>query len=183
MADAAVAAEPSSELAENLLLKLEVEWYKQCGDVEPVDPFQALASFSSILATRKDLRDEISYYGFISINFQHIMALIASEKLGSVSIEMRQQLVQDGRHDEPKTVYSVRAWSDLGNSRYANWFRQCVAHRMQEPITLNEEHLGDIVEAALAIELLRERTGYKAKTRFDKFPTFYAMMAHTIEAW
>ncbi len=67
MAYATVAAEPSPELAENLLLKLEVEWIKEHGHADPADPFQALAMFSNILASRKELRKEMSYYGFITV--------------------------------------------------------------------------------------------------------------------
>ncbi len=104
MSDATVAAEPTPELAENLLLKLEVEWIKEHGYTEVADPVVALAMLANILATRQELRKDISYYGFITVNFQDIMALIAARSLGTVCIEMRKQVVQDDRYDEPSDV-------------------------------------------------------------------------------
>ncbi len=185
MSDAEVAAEPTQELAENLLLKLEVEWIKEHGYTEVADPVAALAMLAIILATRKELRKDMSYYGFITVEFQDIQALIAGGLLGTFSIEMRKQVVQDDRHEETIYVYSIRAWSDSGNGKYAHWFKQTVAPHLVQPMypTLNEEHLADIVEAALAIDMLRERSGFQIKTMFDKFPSFYAQLTHSILTW
>ncbi len=71
----------------------------------------------------------------------------------------------------------------MGNSYYANWFAQVVSGNLKQNIALNEEHLADFVEAALAIELMKERTMFKTATKIDAFPDFYSGLVANLENW
>ncbi len=183
MADDQIHREPSPEVAENLLLRLDVEWIREFGGAVPRDPFHAFTLLTILLSTRKDLRKELSYHGFIQMTMPQIMAKVEGKQLGAISIEMRQQTIQEHHHDIPQQAFSVRAWEDLGNNYYASWFTQIVTSRMKQHLNLNEEHLADIVEAAPAIEMLKERTQYKTKTRLDALPDFYSTLVANLESW
>ncbi len=95
VADTRLMSEPDSELAENLLLKLGVEWAKEFGDTAPNDPQHGFALVAMLLVDKKDLRKAMSYYGFIQMTYLQLQAKIEAKQLGAISIEIRQQMIQD----------------------------------------------------------------------------------------
>jgi hypothetical protein len=183
IADAVIHAEPNAAYSQNLLLQLDCEWLEDYPNREPDNPKSVVKLLASLLASRKDLRKQLSYYGFVSLDFPKILEIAEANQLGRITIELRRDTVQESPQDEPVMHMALRGWIDFGNSYYASWFKQTVAPFLPVPIHLNEEHTADIVEAILAIEMLKERDGFRTPTRTDKFVNFYAGFVGEIEGW